>query len=378
VPQDPNRIYFTWPDGRFTYDCSGCGECCKGHGIGLDAAGGQVDDLVRLYPGLTPFLRKRGATWTAFNPRGQCWFLTGEGLCRVERDHGRDVKPASCRLFPFNRIFRMGAWMIVDYNSVICPLQVVAADDARGIAHASVVDDIAATRDPAIVGTELEDEDGQRFVTRERGIARACFAAADSASPDLAAAWSAQAREGVFEPARSRMARALESLCGLRPAVPAGATARAALWLTPSMRFNELFGPRDYAPRAELAQIFADMWLAWMHFVAQGAELAGRDLGLREATSIWSEQMPLCYLAARWGQAPTVEVGGFVLPGDDDIHDVVRGFIQAAMENRARRRPLSELLEPLLAPLSAAERVVASRMLAPLLPSIRWRRLRTR
>jgi Fe-S-cluster containining protein len=376
VPHDPNRIYFTFPDRRFTYECNGCGACCKGLGIGLDATGGQVDDLVRLYPGLTSFLRKRGAAWTAFNPRGQCWFLTGEGLCRVERDHGRAVKPASCRLFPFNRIFRMGAWMIVDYNSVICPLKAVAADDARGIAHASIVDDIAATSDPAIVGTELEDED--RFVTRERDIARICFAAADSASPDLAAVWSAQAREGALEAARSRVARALGSLCGVSPGVPAGDTARAALWLTPSMRFNELFGPRDYAPRAELAQIFADLWLAWVHFLAQGAELAGRDLGLREATSLWSEQMPLCYLAARWGQAPTMEPGQVALPGDADPHDVVRGFARAAIDNRARRRPLSELLEPLLAPLSAAERVVTSRMISPLLPGIRWRRPRLR
>ena len=30
------RLYFTWPDRRFRYECRGCGACCKGHGIGLD------------------------------------------------------------------------------------------------------------------------------------------------------------------------------------------------------------------------------------------------------------------------------------------------------------------------------------------------------
>ena len=115
--------YFTWPDGALSYDCVGCAECCKGLGIGLDAAGGQVARLVEAYPELTAFLRKRGSTWTAFNPRGRCWFLDPEGLCRIEREHGRAVKPASCRLFPFNRVFRLGGTLIVDYNSVICPLR---------------------------------------------------------------------------------------------------------------------------------------------------------------------------------------------------------------------------------------------------------------
>ena len=95
---DRTRIYFTWPDGRFTYECATCGACCRGLGIGLDATGGQTRRLLTLYPGLTPFMRKRGATYTAFNPRGQCWFLTDDGLCRVEVEHGRADKPASCQV----------------------------------------------------------------------------------------------------------------------------------------------------------------------------------------------------------------------------------------------------------------------------------------
>jgi len=125
-------VYFTWPDRRFRYQCRGCGACCKGHGIGIDVAGGQLVQLLARRPALAAFLRRRGDAITAFNPRDRCWFLADDGLCRIEVDDGRAAKPASCRLFPFNRIFRLGPYTIVDYNSVICPLHV--ADDALAAA----------------------------------------------------------------------------------------------------------------------------------------------------------------------------------------------------------------------------------------------------
>ena len=131
--------YFTWPDGRFRYECRGCGACCKGHGIGLDAAAGEVERLAAAYPPVVTFLRRRGAATTAFNPRDRCWFLAEDGLCRIEVEDGRAAKPASCRLFPFNRVFRIGTYTIVDYNSVICPLTV----GDGGITHAEVAAEIA-------------------------------------------------------------------------------------------------------------------------------------------------------------------------------------------------------------------------------------------
>ena len=78
------RVYFTWPDRRFRYECRGCGACCKGHGIGIDVAGGQLVQLVTRRPELAPFLRRRGEAITAFNPRDRCWFLADDGLCRIE------------------------------------------------------------------------------------------------------------------------------------------------------------------------------------------------------------------------------------------------------------------------------------------------------
>ncbi len=374
---DPNRIYFTWPDGRFSYECGTCGACCRGLGIGLDAAGGQIDELLGHYPGLAAFLRRRGSAWTAFNPRGQCWFLTDDGLCRIESEHGRTSKPASCRLFPFNRIFRLGEWTIVDYNSVICPLAVADAASEDAVRHDAVVADIRATRDAAIIGTELPVQakgDDRRFVTRERAIATACFQAAAAEVPDVAAAWLAQAKDGTFPRARARLSSALEVMLGSPWRAPTGATLRAALWLTPSMRFNELYGPRHYCPRPELSSVLADMWLVWLHFLAVGAQLAGRDLGLREATSVWSEQAPLCYLAARSAQAPTLESGEFEFPGEADSARVVRAFAQACIDNRLPRRPLSEILPKILEPLATSERIAHVRVFEPLFAKIRWRR----
>lgn len=395
---DRTRVYFTWPDGRFSYHCATCGACCRGLGIGLDATGGQPRRLLALYPGLTPFMRKRGAAWTAFNPRGQCWFLTDSGLCRIEAEHGRPEKPASCRLFPFNRVFRLGDYTIVDYNSVICPLEVTPADTGTdtetnrvlaGVTHDSVLAEIATIADAAVVGTRLParrpDEEGKRLVTRERAIADACFAAADTRDIDAEAlierGWRAQIRDraqaGSLSDALERISRAFMILGGQPFCAPTDEMARTALWLTPSMRFNELYGPRGYDTRPELTGALPDVWLSWLHFLALGAQLAKRSLGLRAATTIWSEQMPLGYVIARWRQAPTLEPGEYEWPGAlDDPDAVVQRFAQACIDNRARRRPLSALLEPLLTGREGHERVVLVRLLEPLLPAIRWRKAR--
>jgi Fe-S-cluster containining protein len=360
------RIYFTWPDRGLSYECRGCGACCKGLGIGLDAASGQVESLTGHYPELIPFLRKRGDTWTAFNPRGQCWFIDGEGLCRIEVDHGRETKPASCRLFPFNRIFRIGSWTIVDYNSVICPLQAATAGD--GIAHDDVVADIEAVKDKTVVGTQLPASnpggEGRRFVMRERAIATACFAS--DASVD--SVWKAQTEESLDD-ARALLSAAADAVLGNGLRAPSGATLRDALLLTPSMRFNELYGPRQYDTRDHVADMLARVHLAWLHFVAVGAELAARDLSLQESTTIWSEQMALVYVMAHWDCVPALE------PGPQTIEtDVARTVATAAVDG-AKRETTGQILEPALSGMSAPDRVIAVKSLEPMLRAVTFGRV---
>jgi Fe-S-cluster containining protein len=339
------RTYFTWPDGRFRYECRGCGACCKGHGIGLDVAGGQLVELVARRPAIVSFLRRRGEAVTAFNPRDRCWFLADDGLCRIEVEDGRAAKPASCRLFPFNRVFRIGAYTVVDYNSVICPLAVVASG---GIAHAAVVGEIAAVSDPAVVGTQLPARDaereGQQLVESERAIAAAAWAAADTA--DVAGAWGAQADVAALDRERATQDAAFSTLLGAPWRAPEPATLAAALWLTPSLRFNELYGPRQYAPRSAMPPVLARMWLAWLGFAALGEQLAQRALGLQELTTLWSEQAPLMHTVARWSETPQLKPGPVELPGVDP-GGLVRALGRAFVDNRKARRTLGALVAAL-------------------------------
>jgi Fe-S-cluster containining protein len=345
------HVYFTWPDRRFRYDCRGCAACCKGHGIGIDVAGGQLVQLLGRRPALAAFLRRRGDAITAFNPRDRCWFLTSDGLCRIELDDGRAAKPASCRLFPFNRIFRLGPTTIVDYNSVICPLQI--ADDGNApdaVRHADIAAEIASITDPAIIATPLPardpDAEARTFITTERTIAAALFAAPG----DLATCWSAQATHTTpadLDLERGIADTAFTALLGTSWQLPSLPTLTAASWLTPSLRFNELYGPRQYAARSSMAPLLARMWLAWLGFAALGEQLAARPLGLQELTTLWTEQAPLLHVIARWTEPPTLKPGPIELPGVDP-NNLVRSLAQSFIDNRKPRRPLGDLITTFL------------------------------
>ncbi len=336
--------YFTWPDDRFSYECRGCGACCKGHGIGIDVAGGQLVQLVARRPELVGFLRRRGDAITAFNPRDRCWFLADDGLCRVETEDGRAAKPASCRLFPFNRVFRIGDAMVVDYNSVICPLRV----GATGERHAAILAEIASISDPAIVGTALPARDARAeaamLVDGEGAISRALFAAADA--KDVAAGWAAQADAGAYDRECVSAKTAFAEIFGMPWRYPEHMA--NALWATPSLRFNELYGPRQYAPRSQMSPVLARMWLAWLGFISFGEELARRELSIQEITTIWSEQAPLLHAIARWSEVPTLKPGPIELPGVDP-GNLVRGLAQAFIDNRKTKRPLSEIVRGMTA-----------------------------
>ena len=335
------RTYFTWPDRRFRYECGGCGACCKGHGIGIDVAGGQLVQLLTRRPGLAAFVRRRGDAITAFNPRDRCWFLADDGMCRIEVEDGRAAKPASCRLFPFNRVFRIGGYTVVDYNSVICPLRI--GDD--GVRHAEIEAEISSIVDPSVVGTLLPARDpeveGRALVETERAVAMAAFVAADAA--DLAAGWAGQADAAAFDAECAIQNAAFAAIVETGWMAPSAPTRSAALWLTPSLRFNELYGPRQYATRTAMAPVLARMWLAWIGFATIGERLAGRPLGLQELTTLWSEQAPVMHAIARWLDAPALKPGPVDLPGVDP-EGIVRSLGQAFVDNRKARKPFATMV----------------------------------
>lgn len=387
---DTDHRYLTWPDGAFSYECRGCGACCKGLGIGVDAARGELDALAARYPEIEGFARLRGATWTVFNPRDRCWFLDDDGWCRVERDHGRDAKPASCRLFPFNRVFRVAGWLVVDYNAVICPLRapLPESDDAAvglsgRVSHASVLAEIAAIGDAGVVGTELPlaaGEDGAALLRAERALSERLFDSA-LAIRDL----EASAIPGVIEELATQMAVRLAGEAELPPGaapqalaeildeparLPEGETLRHALLATPSLRFNELFGRRLWHGRPRMRAALPGMWRTWLHLLAAGERLAGRSLTLQEVTSVFGEVAALGYLAAHWESPVSLPAGPLELPGAGEARERVLRFAQRCAANRVARQPLAELASPLLEGASVRERVATVRLLEGLMPRL--------
>ena len=293
--------------------------------------GGQLVQLVARRPELAAFVRRRGDAITAFNPRDRCWFLDDGGLCRVEIEDGRAAKPASCRLFPFNRVFRVGEVMVVDFNSVICPLEVAA--DGTGVAHADVIAEIESIRDPAIVGTTLPG-DGT-VIEREREIAERIFAGDPAAAQgvELAAPDGFELVAGAPWRAPSAMA--------------------AAIAVTPSLRFNELYGPRKIKP-----DVLGRMWLAWLGFAAMGETLAQRSLGMQELTTVWSEQAPLMHVIARWRDVPVLKPGPIELPPEP----LVTALAQTFVDNKKPRRTLGELVTSVFGERDTVARVTSLKM----------------
>ncbi|MEO8703325.1 MAG: hypothetical protein ABI867_24980, partial [Kofleriaceae bacterium] len=241
------------------------------------------------------------------------------------------------------RVFRIGSYTVVDFNSVICPLQAIAG---AGIAHADVLAEIEGIADAAVVGTQLPARDpeaeGRALIETEGAIAAAAFAAAGS--PDaLALAWGAQADAAALEHECGNQRAAFTAILELPWEAPSAATLANALWLTPSLRFNELYGPRQYAPRSAMAPLLARMWLAWLGFAAIGERLARRTLDLQELTTLWSEQVPLMHVVARWTDLPALKPGPAELPGVDP-GGLVRSLGTAFVNNRKARKPLGDLI----------------------------------
>jgi hypothetical protein len=212
--------------------------------------------------------------------------------------------------------------------------------DEGGITHAEVAAEIAVVktddRRHAAPGARCEAE-GRAFVESERAIAAAAF------SGDVHATWAAQADAAAFEQERAHANAAFEAILGTPFQLPSATTLANACWLTPSMRFNELYGPRQYAPRSSMSPVLARMWLAWLGFAALGEDLAGRPFGLQELTTLWSEQAPLMHAVARWSESPSLKPGPMELPGVDP-GGLVKKLGMSFVENRKAKQPFGALV----------------------------------
>ena len=79
--------------------------------------------LLTLYPALESMaVQRRGDILTFATPAGRCHFLDGGNLCRIEKEHGKALKPGVCTLFPFNVFTRIGKAVAVSPH-FMCPLR---------------------------------------------------------------------------------------------------------------------------------------------------------------------------------------------------------------------------------------------------------------
>ena len=160
-------IHFAFPDGVFDYVCAECDAlCCRGQGFG-GSLRREMGTLLTLYPSLhTMASRRRGDVIHFATFRQGCQFLE-DRFCRIERDHGKALKPGVCTLFPFNAFTRVGDVLVVSPH-FICPLRlrVPAAPGTVAGTHAEI--------GPAIVESGLIDEQTWRqAVEPSRLVARA-------------------------------------------------------------------------------------------------------------------------------------------------------------------------------------------------------------
>jgi hypothetical protein len=139
-------IHFAFPDGVFDYVCAECDAlCCRGQGFG-GSLRREMGTLLTLYPSLqTMAIRRRGDVVYFATFRQGCQFLE-DRFCRIEREHGKALKPGVCTLFPFNAFSRVGGFLVVAPH-FICPLRLRAPAGSTPVAgtHAAIEAAIAET-----------------------------------------------------------------------------------------------------------------------------------------------------------------------------------------------------------------------------------------
>jgi hypothetical protein len=261
-------LYFTFPDGGLTYDCPSCRQlCCRGKGFAIGA--GELIQLAKRAPEVVPHLYLRGGdSFGVFDFTDACWMLADNGNCGLEVRHGRAAKPSTCRLFPFNRVFRVGEVRIIDMNSSLCPLQ-ASGNGVRWSDITREIDEVIALGGSPlvdIVPTSPLDLAGDWVATERKLFGSDPLAPAG----DLARAWSRL--YGVGDEERAALEQLVAPLVTL---------------LAPSLRFSALFNKHG-GLYSEHIEVLPKKIRALAFLAALGARATPPTL--RSLTEIWQMQ----------------------------------------------------------------------------------------
>lgn len=136
------------PPGLQHYDCSGCGECCRGRfailiteedKARIETQGWTSEDLA-LKRGQALFTKRGGEYQLAHRDNGHCVFLQDDGLCRIHAKFGEPAKPLACRMYPF-KLVTLGQNVRVDVR-FDCPSS--AGNHGRPVsAHRAALQELA-------------------------------------------------------------------------------------------------------------------------------------------------------------------------------------------------------------------------------------------
>jgi hypothetical protein len=304
---------------------------------------------------LAPHLYFRGgSTYGAVDLTDGCWFLREDGNCRIETDFGRSLKPSTCRLFPFNRIFRVRDVRVVDINSVLCPLQLV---DGGGVTWTELEREMAELAGSPLLDVPATEPIGlpDDWLSCERRIYDAARAHPDdpdalaraSGAPDaavLAAAWGRV--YGVSDEERRR----LEGLAAPNVAL-----------LAPSLRWNTLFR-KDAGDYPTAAERLPRRVRALGFLAAMATRARGTPPSIRGLTELWQMQTRTLDVLTNWNQDVRLAQPTFEGDVSDEFTAAFGVLIGGAFRGG---RTLGELLNaaadtvdgalrPLVVPLAAA------------------------
>jgi hypothetical protein len=281
-------LHFVFADAAIGYDCVTCGSrCCKGLGFAL--AGAELVPLLAREPRFAPFLQPMRGAVHVFDLEDGCWALADDGRCGVEVAHGREAKPSTCRLFPVNRLLRIGEALVVDLQLTNCPLVDARTAPRTVIRWDEVARDLEAAG-PGAIANEAKAAAG----APDDWLAR------EAAARDGAAAWRfasehEPAWRRFFDVDEAEAARAEAEVLPLY---------RLAM---PSLRMNLLTlpgaPPYQKIMRGVETQLAAGAWLACL------SARAGRAPSLRGIAELWRGMPLVRELLARWDVRVTLANG---------------------------------------------------------------------
>jgi len=338
-------IYFPYLSGVFEYDCASCSApCCRGAQLGI----GRSRELVALLS-ISPALALcaspefAGSPMPALqSPIDACWFLDQRTRCRLEWAVGRENKPASCRLFPFQQVRGCGEYLVV-MPHFLCPL--VVADVPHAAGHTSH-DEIClemhragVPRDGHLRMPEPPDMPWHASIPLERRVRDLGARHLDDADYAEYAQEQEFVTYGVLGEtlAAGNVTRLRDAAVKLLSATnaPSMRTVRMLVALTPYLRLRGVEVPRRAMPYVLTALS-----------VLLGAleSIPGTRITLRSIVQLFEHRLPLLYVLGHLAETPRLQAGYSaeqLLRGLPHYSEVFMRLLKEVERNAERKQPRS-------------------------------------